>query len=146
MWYKTQMLPALVVAVHHLVSNFQAMDFQFTHFQGNVMAKCSMEHIAVANWFNTELPNNSDLISTALDAIQTIKNSRSLQEYHIIGNEYGLFIEADSVTVRANNLDCLPDELIEQDLHQYLDESIAVCGLEDFEHFLLAYQDFIHSR
>jgi len=31
------------------------MDFQFTHYLGNVHAKCSMEHIALANWFNSEV-------------------------------------------------------------------------------------------
>ena len=46
------MLPALVAVVHPLVSK---MDFQFTHYQGNVSVKCSMEHIALANWFNTEV-------------------------------------------------------------------------------------------
>lgn len=122
------------------------MDFQFTYFQGNVIAKCSMEHIAVANWFNTELPNNSDLISTALEQVKKAQNWNTMQEYQILGKEYSLFIEADSVTVRANNLDCLPDELIEQDLRQYLDESIAVCGLEDFENFLISYLEFINSR
>ena len=122
------------------------MDFQFTHFQGNVIAKCSMEHIAVANWFNTELPNNPELISTALEQVRKAQNWHPMQEYQILGKEYSLFIEADSVTVRANNLDCLPDELIEQNLHQYLDESIAVCGLEDFENFLISYLAFINSR
>lgn len=146
MWYKTQMLPALVVAVHHLVSNFQAMDFQFTHFQGNVMAKCSMEHIAVANWFNTELPNNSDLISTALNAIQQAKKHLCEQDMTLIGKEYSLFINADEVMVRANNLAFTASDELEPDFHYYDEESIAFCGLEDFEHFLLAYQDFIHSR
>jgi len=49
------MLPALVAVVHPLVSK---MDFQFTHYQGNVSVKCSMEHIALANWFNTEVRGN----------------------------------------------------------------------------------------
>ena len=57
------MLPALVAVVHPLVSK---MDFQFTHYQGNVSVKCSMEHIALANWFNTEVRSNSDKILTAL--------------------------------------------------------------------------------
>ena len=55
------MLPALVAVVHPLVSK---MDFQFTHYQGNVSVKCSMEHIALANWFNTEVRSNPKAILT----------------------------------------------------------------------------------
>ena len=46
------MQPVPVVAVLRSASN---MDFQFTHYLGNVHAKCSMEHIALANWFNSDL-------------------------------------------------------------------------------------------
>ena len=49
------MQPVPVVAVLHSASN---MDFQFTHYLGNVHAKCSMEHIALANWFNSEVRSN----------------------------------------------------------------------------------------
>ena len=119
------------------------MDFQFTHFQGKVAAKCSMEHIAVANWFNTELPHNSGLISTALAGVQQAKHFNPEQEIRLIGKEYSLFINADEVMVRANNLSFAQDEELEQNFHYYDEESIAFCGLEDFEKFLTSYQDFI---
>ena len=63
------MQPVPVVAVLHSASN---MDFQFTHYLGNVHAKCSMEHIALANWFNSEVRSNPQAFLTALSACEQI--------------------------------------------------------------------------
>ena len=130
------MLPALVAVVHPLVSK---MDFQFTHYQGNVSVKCSMEHIALANWFNTEVRSNPKAILTALSTVQSLSEN---QEKILIGAEYTLFLDADEVMVRANNL-AIEDEIQEDDFHYYDEESIAFCGTQDFIHFLEVYVDFI---
>ena len=131
------MLPALVAVVHPLVSK---MDFQFTHYQGNVSVKCSMEHIALANWFNTEVRSNPKAILTALSTAQSLPEN---QENILIGTEYTLFLDADEVMVRANNLAIETDEILEDDFHYYDEESIAFCGTQDFIYFLEAYVDFI---
>lgn len=131
------MLPALVAAVRPLVSK---MDFQFTHYQGNVSVKCSMEHIALANWFNTEVRSNPKAILTALSTAQSLSEN---QENILIGAEYTLFLDADEVMVRANNLAIETDEILEDDFHYYDEESIAFCGMQDFIHFLETYVDFI---
>ncbi len=131
------MLPALVAVVHPLVSK---MDFQFTHYQGNVSVKCSMEHIALANWFNTEVRSNPKAILTALSTAQSLSEN---QENILIGAEYTLFLDADEVMVRANNLAIETDEIQEDDFHYYDEESIAFCGTQDFIHFLESYVDFI---
>lgn len=131
------MLPALVAVVHPLVSK---MDFQFTHYQGNVSVKCSMEHIALANWFNTEVRSNPKAILTALSTAQSLSEN---QEEILIGAEYTLFLDADEVMVRANNLAIETDEILEDDFHYYDEESIAFCGTQDFIHFLEVYVDFI---
>ena len=103
------MLPALVAVVRPLVSK---MDFQFTHYQGNVSVKCSMEHIALANWFNTEVRSNPKAILTALSTAQSLSEN---QEEILIGAEYTLFLDADEVMVRANNLAIETDEILEDD-------------------------------
>ena len=131
------MLPALVAVVHPLVSK---MDFQFTHYQGNVSVKCSMEHIALANWFNTEVRSNPKAILTALSTAQSLSEN---QEEILIGAEYTLFLDADEVMVRANNLAIETDEILEDDFHYYDEESVAFCGTQDFIHFLQSYVDFI---
>ncbi|MCK3657459.1 hypothetical protein A4G18_01660 [Pasteurellaceae bacterium Pebbles2] len=122
------------------------MDFQFTHHLGNVIAKCSMEHIAVANWFNTEVALNSQLISNALLYVEQAKTFAPEQENRLIGKEYSVFINADEVMVRANNLsvnDENEQQLQEQDFHYYDAESIAFLGLDDFERFLKSYLEFV---
>ncbi|WP_032825156.1 YacL family protein [Haemophilus haemolyticus] len=116
------------------------MDFQFTHYQGNVSVKCSMEHIALANWFNTEVRSNPKAILTALSTAQSLSEN---QEEILIGAEYTLFLDTDEVMVRANNLAIETDEILEDDFHYYDEESIAFCGTQDFIHFLEAYVDFI---
>ena len=116
------MQPVPVVAVLHSASN---MDFQFTHYLDNVHAKCSMEHIALANWFNSEVRSNPQAFLT------------------LIGSEYTLFINTDEVMIRANNLAIETDEILEDDFHYYDEESIAFCGTTDFIHFLNAYFEFI---
>lgn len=128
---------ALVAVAHLLVSS---MDFQFTHYLGNVSVKCSMEHIALANWFNTEVRSNPNGILTALSYAKMLSEN---QEKTLIGAEYTLFLDADEVMVRANNLAIESDEILEDDFHYYDEESIAFCGTQDFIHFLEAYVDFI---
>lgn len=126
------------------------MDFQFSARFDGVTAKCSMEHQAVANWFNTEVRLNSGLISTALSAVQQAKTFPYTEEFCFIGAEYGLFINADEVMVKANNLNTETEQAtplmqMEQDFHYYDSESIAFCGLEDFEQFLHSYLAFIDN-
>ena len=86
------------------------MDFQFTSRFDGVTAKCSMEHQAVANWFNTEVRLNSSLISTALSALQQAPKLPYDQEFCFIGAEYGLFINADEVMIKGNNLNTETDQ------------------------------------
>ena len=101
------MQPAPVAVVLHSASN---MDFQFTHYLGNVHAKCSMEHIALANWFNSEVRSNPQAFLTALSACEQIKNN---DEVTLIGSEYTLFINTDEVMIRANNLAIETDDILE---------------------------------
>ncbi|EDJ88406.1 hypothetical protein CGSHi22121_10270 [Haemophilus influenzae 22.1-21] len=91
-----------------------------------------MEHIALANWFNTEVRSNSDKILTALS---TAKSLIENQEKVLIGAEYTLFLNADEVMVRANNLAIETDEILEDDFHYYDEESLAFCGTQDFYSF-----------
>lgn len=64
------------------------------------------------------------------------------QDFRLIGSEYSLFISADEVMVRANNLVIEDQQALEQDFHYYDEESLAFCGLEDFEQFLHSYLSF----
>lgn len=119
------------------------MDYQFLYQSGKVTVHCSMGHEALANWFNTEVRLNSQLISTALSLIDKARQIPN-QDFSLIGSEYSLFINKDEVMVRANNLTIETPQELEQDFHYYDEESIAFCGLEDFEQFLQSYLTFHH--
>ncbi|MFZ7199295.1 YacL family protein [Avibacterium avium] len=117
------------------------MDYQFFAQGGQISAKCSMGHEALANWLNTEVRSNSQLISTALSLINQARQA-PMQDFKLLGAEYSIFISADEVMVRANNLSIDEQQELEQDFHYYDEESLAFCGLEDFEQFLQSYLSF----
>lgn len=116
------------------------MDYQFILHSGKILAKCSMGHEAVAAWLNSEVRSDPTLVSTVLEKLHQAQTSSA--EIKLVGKEYGLFINADEVMIRANNLDIESQESLDDDFHYYDSESIAFCGLEDFERFLQSYLAF----
>lgn len=120
------------------------MEYQFTHSIHGVVAKCSMDHEAFARWLNTEITENPKEL---INIFAEIEKCRAAYPNHyecvFEGKEYSLFLDCDEVMVKANNLDDAFDESQIEDGFQFYDqESIAFCGLEDFENFLKAYQKF----
>ncbi|UKH22677.1 YacL family protein [Actinobacillus pleuropneumoniae] len=120
------------------------MEYQFTHSIHGVVAKCSMDHEAFARWLNTEITENPKEL---INIFAEIEKCRAAYPNHyecaFEGKEYSLFLDCDEVMVKANNLDDTFDESQIEDGFQFYDqESIAFCGLEDFENFLKAYQKF----
>ena len=62
------------------------------------------------------------------------------------GKEYSLYFTNDEVMVKANNLeDDFDESLMEEGFNFYNEESIAFCGLDDFEAFLKAYHKFMKT-
>lgn len=126
------------------------MEYQFISDQyTKVRAKCSMEHQAFAHWINTEIQGNLAKLATVFALIQQSK-LHQYQEYQEIGQEYSLFISQAEVMVKANGLNQTDDsyttpEMLENGFDFYDEESIAICGLEDFELFLTAYQHFLQD-
>ena len=124
------------------------MEYQFTHTMHGVVAKCSMDHEAFARWLNTEIVSNPKELTNILNEIEICRQRASANYERIFeGKEYSLYLSAEEVMAKANNLDMAFDDLdeIEEGFSFYDEESIAFCGLEDFEAFLLAYQKFIKT-
>jgi len=120
------------------------MEYQFTHSIHGVVAKCSMDHEAFARWLNTEITENPKELVKIFAEIEKCRAAYP-NHYECVfeGKEYSLFFDCDEVMVKANNLDDAFDESQIEDGFQFYDqESIAFCGLEDFEKFLKAYQKF----
>ena len=121
------------------------MEYQFTHSMHGVIARCSMDHEAFARWLNTEITDNSKDLSLILTEIERCKQAFPNQYQAVFeGREYTLILDSDEVIVKANNLeDPIDEDLMEEGLQFYDQESIAFCGLEDFEAFLNAYREFM---
>ncbi|MGR3808137.1 hypothetical protein SAMN05660772_00870 [Pasteurella testudinis DSM 23072] len=124
------------------------MDFQFTFdYRGKPIARCSMDHEAVASWINSEIDGDLAALDTVFSTITQAKNSTVPHfEQRIEGREFSISINAEEVMVQANSLGFEMEEALEDGFSYYDQESLAFCGLDDFEHFLSRYRDFIRSK
>lgn len=122
------------------------MEYQFTHTMHGVVAKCSMDHEAFARWLNTEVADNPLYLSELLLQIEQCRRSPAY-EWVFEGREYSLYLSMEEVIAKANHIDLFADEAdeLEEGMRFYNEESVAFCGLEDFEAFLLAYQRFLKT-
>ncbi|MCK3655907.1 hypothetical protein A4G19_09080 [Pasteurellaceae bacterium Macca] len=125
------------------------MEYQFTHTMHGIVAKCSMDHEAFARWLNSEITPHPEDIHPILQEIAKCKQHLS-SHYEAVfeGKEYSLYLSAEEVVAKANHLEMDLDafEEMEEGLNFYDEESIAFCGLEDFELFLQAYVKFNATR
>lgn len=124
------------------------MEYQFTHTMHGVVAKCSMDHEAFARWINIEIAPNPQNLTAIFQEIEHCKKAYpSYYEASFEGREYTLYVSNEEVVAKANHLEMPFDDLDEigEGLNFYDEESIAFCGLEDFEAFLTAYRRFLHT-
>lgn len=122
------------------------MEYQFTHSIHGVVAKCSMDHEAFARWLNSEIIEAPKDLETILAEIEKCRTTfPSHYECVFEGREYSIYFDYDEVMVKANNLDVAFDDEMEEGFQFYNQESIAFCGLDDFERFLKAYQYFLQT-
>ena len=123
------------------------MEYQFSHTMQGILTKCSMEHEAFAYWLNTEIASNPTQLGLIFEKIDQCKKAFPNHfEWALEGKEYSLYIDTDEVMVKSNSFEAFFDNVeveVEDGFNFYQEESIAFCGLEDFEQFLKAYQRFI---
>ncbi|MFC0308474.1 YacL family protein [Gallibacterium trehalosifermentans] len=124
------------------------MEFQFYRIdRQTVNVSCSMEHEAVARWANSEIQGNVVKIEQLLAVIEQSRLQSHTVDKIITGKEFSLHINADEIMVKANVLfdEANTEDILEDDLQFYDEENIALCGIEDFVHFLEAYRQFIQE-
>ena len=109
------------------------MDYEFLRdITGVVKVRMSMGHEAVGHWFNEEVKENLSLLDEVEQAAKTVKGSeRSWQR--------------EEVMVRANQLEFSGDEM-EEGMSYYDEESLSLCGVEDFLQVVNAYREFMKQR
>ncbi|TNH04805.1 UPF0231 family protein [Testudinibacter sp. TR-2022] len=124
------------------------MDFQFTcDYLGKPLVRCSMDHEAVAAWINSEIDGDWAKLDAVFNIIEQAKQHAAPHfEQRLEGREFFIVVNAEEVMVQANNLSFACDDMIEDGFGYYDQESLAFCGLEDFERLLLQYRDFIKIK
>lgn len=120
------------------------MDYEFLRdITGVVKVRMSMGHEVVGHWFNEEVKENLALLDEVEQAAHALKGSeRSWQQE---GHEYTLWMDGEEVMVRANQLEFAGDEM-EEGMNYYDEESLSLCGVEDFLQVVAAYRNFVQQK
>lgn len=117
------------------------MDYEFLRdITGVVKVRLSMGHEALGHWFNEEVKGNLALLDEVEAAARDVKGSE--RQWQKIGHEYTLWLDGEEVMVRANQLEFSGDEM-EEGMSYYDEESLSLCGVEDFLQVVQAYRDFL---
>ncbi|ABX22682.1 hypothetical protein SARI_02834 [Salmonella enterica subsp. arizonae serovar 62:z4,z23:-] len=120
------------------------MDYEFLRdVTGRVLVRMSMGHEVVGHWFNEEVKENLALLDEVEQAALTVKGSE--RSWQRAGHEYTLWMDGEEVMIRANQLDFSGDEM-EEGMSYYDEESLSLCGVEDFLRVVVAYRNFMQQK
>ncbi|AJC67635.1 MULTISPECIES: protein YacL [Dickeya] len=120
------------------------MDYEFLRdVTGQVVVRMSMGHEAVGHWLNEEVKGQQAVLDEVEAAVRELSGSE--RQWERAGHEYTLLLDSEEVMVRANQLAFETDEL-EEGMSYYDEESLSLCGLEDFLELLEKYRAFVDKR
>ncbi|RXJ72463.1 hypothetical protein CS022_15470 [Veronia nyctiphanis] len=127
------------------------MDYEFRRntLDGSFHAELSMGHEALGRWLVDEVSTNLEEISEVLSASQHISVSggewqRAGKELHLTLSREEALVQTNAVVERELSSEISNDSHEQgDDLRDYDEESVSLCGLEDFNQVLNAWQDFI---
>jgi len=105
----------------------------------------SMEQMALGNWLQGSLGTDKATIALIQTEIDLLK-AREKQEYRLIGEEMTLTLTQEDACACANSELIDFGEELQEDMNFYDAETVATCGLEDFEILLQAWLQFISER
>ncbi len=80
------------------------------------------------------------LLDEVEQAARTVKGSE--RSWQRAGHEYTIWMDGEEVMIRANQLDFSGDEM-EEGMSYYDEESLSLCGMEDFLRVVAAYREFV---
>lgn len=122
----------------------KSVDFEFRKdtLTGLYRVIISMEQIALGNWLQGTLGSDKATIALIQSEIQLLKTKQK-QEYRLVGEEMTLTLTQEDACACANSELIDFGEELQEDMNYYDAETLAYCGLEDFEILLDAWLDFI---
>ncbi|MGR5282961.1 UPF0231 family protein [Photobacterium damselae] len=116
-------------------------DFKKNTLDGSYHAVFSMGHEVLGRWLSEEIEKDCDKIDEIVAQIHQLKNTTA--EWRLVGDELTLSLQDNEALVQANYLFSEDDTELEEDMSFYDEENISVCGFEDLELVLLAWQAFV---
>ncbi|MDU6409766.1 MAG: protein YacL [Yersiniaceae bacterium] len=120
------------------------MDYEFLRdITGQVQVRFSMGHEVVGHWFNEEVKGDLALLDEVETQAATVKGTE--RQWQREGREYTLWLDGEEVMIRANLLEFEGDEM-EEGMSYYNEESLSLCGLEDFLEVVNNYRAFLKGR
>ncbi|PWC16909.1 protein YacL [Brenneria corticis] len=120
------------------------MDYEFLRdVTGQVMVRMSMGHEAVGHWFNEEVKGQLAVLDEVEAAARRVAGSE--RQWRKVGHEYTLLLDGEEVMIQANLLEFVVDEM-EEGMSYYDEESLSLCGLEDFLDLVAKYREFVQQR
>ncbi len=120
------------------------MDYEFLRdLTGLVKVRMSMGHEVVGHWFNEEVKGDLSVLDEVEQAAASVKGSE--RQWQKTGHEYTLWLDGEEVMVRANQLDFTGDEM-EDGMNYYDEESLSLCGIEDFLQVVAGYREFVKQK
>ena len=103
------------------------MDYEFLRdITGVVKVRMSMGHEVVGHWFNEEVKENLALLDEVEQAAHALKGSE--RSWQRAGHEYTLWMDG------------------EEGMNYYDEESLSLCGVEDFLQVVAAYRNFVQQK
>lgn len=119
------------------------MDYEFKKntLDGSYHAVFSMGHEALGRWLIEEVGRDLNTIEQVLDQIGALKSSS--REWRLVGEELTLSLQDNEALVQANYLFSEDETELDDDMHFYDEECMALCGFEDFEQMLQAWRAFV---
>nr|WP_113864950.1 protein YacL [Brenneria salicis]NMN90626.1 hypothetical protein [Brenneria salicis ATCC 15712 = DSM 30166]RBP66880.1 hypothetical protein DES54_10289 [Brenneria salicis ATCC 15712 = DSM 30166]RLM32140.1 hypothetical protein BHG07_01835 [Brenneria salicis ATCC 15712 = DSM 30166] len=120
------------------------MDYEFLRdVTGQVMVRMSMGHEAVGHWLNEEVKGRLDVLDEVEAAARSVAGNE--HQWRKVGHEYTLLLDDEEVMIQANQLEFTVDEM-EEGMRYYDEESLSLCGLEDFLRLVAKYREFVQQR
>ncbi|QMV13367.1 hypothetical protein Vspart_00592 [Vibrio spartinae] len=123
--------------------NLGIMEFEFRKnmLLGEYYAAFNMEHAVISRFLEDETGADRTIIDQVLQLLQSAYQD-DLTEQVWFGREISLKILEGEVTIFENILTHTNHHDFEDEFELYESESIATCGLDDFESMLMQWQQF----
>ena len=102
-----------------------------------------MEHVAIGSWLSSEVGDSLHLIEEILEVIEQLLAKR-IQQRQFNGQQFQLTLTQEEAEVLDQSLaDEQDQDMPDESLDFYDEESQAGCGLDDFQQLLQSWHAFI---